>query len=251
LLARLTEADAPDARHAFAERLSQWLGWTDAISLSAALKGSAPGARPAPAAAGSERSNPAESPQERECVRVRTGLVKALADDLAPEPARPRSGRMAVRPDTPMDAPTDFASYRRRYFSRQQAMGAAIGPLRARLRDALTQHSPDLARLAAVDAVMEQALSERERTLLSLVPVLLEKRFEQLRRSARPDGIDTPADPDSSNEPPASGAWLDTFRQDMHSVLLAELDFRWQPVDGLLEALRAQQPQTPSEFLIP
>ena len=33
--------------------------------------------------------------------------------------------------------------------------------------------------------------------------------------------------------PPAKpGAWLDTFRKDMRSVLLAELDIRFQPVEG-------------------
>ena len=42
--------------------------------------------------------------------------------------------------------------------------------------------------------------------------------------------------------PPApaitAGAWLDTFRADMRAVLLAELDVRFQPVEGLLAALR-------------
>jgi hypothetical protein len=34
------------------------------------------------------------------------------------------------------------------------------------------------------------------------------------------------------------GAWLDVFRQDVQSVLLAELDVRFHPVEGLLTALR-------------
>ena len=33
--------------------------------------------------------------------------------------------------------------------------------------------------------------------------------------------------------------WLETFRKDMRSVLLAELDVRLQPVEGLLATLRA------------
>lgn len=231
LLARLAEVDAPDTRQAFAERLSQWLGWTDAISLSTALKASAAGSRPVDQDAAAE-----ESPQERECQRVRASLAKALADDPVPS-GRARSGRPPARPDPSMDLPTDFASYRRRYFSRQQAMDAAIGPLRAQLRSTLTQRSPELARLAAVDAVMEQALGERERTLLSMVPVLLEKRFEHLRLAAQAEAADSDPDLPAPTEPRA-GAWLETFRQDMHSVLDAELDLRWQPIAGLLEALR-------------
>ncbi|MBS0342442.1 MAG: DUF3348 family protein, partial [Proteobacteria bacterium] len=50
LLARLTEAEPPGSQQAFADRLSQWLGWTDAISLSAALNGAGPAQAPAPQA---------------------------------------------------------------------------------------------------------------------------------------------------------------------------------------------------------
>ncbi|HEX7936672.1 MAG TPA: DUF3348 family protein, partial [Paraburkholderia sp.] len=41
-------------------------------------------------------------------------------------------------------------------------------------------------------------------------------------------------------QPSAPGAWLDVFRKDMQSVLLAELDVRLQPVEGLLAALRTR-----------
>ncbi len=34
------------------------------------------------------------------------------------------------------------------------------------------------------------------------------------------------------------GAWLAVFQNDMQSVLRAELDIRFQPVEGLLAALR-------------
>ncbi|WP_455777837.1 DUF3348 family protein, partial [Burkholderia stabilis] len=34
------------------------------------------------------------------------------------------------------------------------------------------------------------------------------------------------------------GAWLDTFRDEMQSILLAELEVRFQTVEGLLAALR-------------
>ena len=38
--------------------------------------------------------------------------------------------------------------------------------------------------------------------------------------------------------------WLDVFRKDAQDVLLAELDFRFQPVEGLLDALRTQATRT-------
>lgn len=250
LLARLAEVDAPDSKQAFAERLSHWLSWTDAISLSAALKSPESSARPAPrpggaAASGSPAQRPAASPEVLEANRQRAALERTLP--FEPTEARPRSSRPGHRPEPAPEAAVDFPSHRRHYFARQQAMDMTVTALRSHLRSLLAQRSPEMARLAAVDAVMEQALGERERSLLSAVPVLLERRFEQLRRAALVQAETAEsADPASSPTPSIvsdaaiPGAWLTTFRQDMHSVLLAELDLRWQPIDGLLEALRAQ-----------
>jgi len=87
-----------------------------------------------------------------------------------------------------------------------------------------------------VDAVMERALSARERSLLSSVPVMLGARFERLRQSQEETRDAAQASGEAAAATP--GAWLDVFRKDMQSVLLAELDIRFQPVEGLLAALR-------------
>jgi len=204
LLARLTDVDVPASRQTFAERLSRWLGWTDAIGLSAALNGA-----PAQVPAGAPVSPGAD---EGEFTRVRNALVKAIA----------------TTGGEPIDAADGFVPVRRRYHAQQQAMETSIGALRERLRARLAGRSPGMSRLAAVDAVMEQVLGARERALLSSVPVLLEKHFERLRQ----------ADPEA-----ADGSWAEVFRRDMHSVLLAELEIRLQPAAGLLEALRVRQPE--------
>jgi len=175
---------------------------------------------------------------------VRTALTKAITDGTA----------FSV---------DDFAPYRQRYIARQQAMEAGIGPLRGRLRAVLAAKSPELARLASVDAVMEQALDPQEQRLLATVPSLLEKYFKRLRQghlatlaneTEETDETDqaaqavmgaTPA-PEGQGKPSSSpiqaqpAAWLDAFGKDMQGVLLAELDIRFQPVEGLLEALRAK-----------
>ncbi|HEY4068235.1 MAG TPA: DUF3348 family protein [Burkholderiaceae bacterium] len=201
----MTDIDAPEPRQGFADRLSHWLGWTDAISLADALDGGAmaPPARPSAA------SRPAASAAERECTRVRAALTKTLADHAAAA----RAG----------DTATDFPAFHRRYLAKQQAMELAVAPLRARMRAALAARSPALARLAAVDAVMEKMLGPRERSLLHSVPALLEKHFERLRQ----------AEPDARAD-----GWLAVFGNDMQAVLRAELEIRMQPVEGLLDALR-------------
>jgi hypothetical protein len=216
LLSRLTDIEVPEPGQGFADRLSHWFTWTDAILLSAALHGSTATA-PSEARGGSNA-------EEGECIRTRAALANAIADET----------RGA---DTQTTAA--FTPYRRRYVAMQQAMQASISPLRARLRATLAARSPAMARLAAVDAVMDQVLGAHEHSLLSGVPVLLEKHFNRLRQAdqAVPRETQPPGEPDGGIQP---GEWLNMFGKHMRSVLLAELDIRMQPVEGLLDALRTR-----------
>jgi hypothetical protein len=228
LLARLTDVDVTESRQSLSDRLSQWLHWTDAIALSTALNGNPP-AVPSGTRAGGHAV-------ENDCARVRSELANAIVGASTTTAARQR-GHVPPPPHAAqMDAAVDFPAFRQRYLSMQQAMETDIGNLRGRLRRKLAAGTPGMTRLAEVDAVMERALGLRERNLLAAVPALLKGHFERLRRAAQ----ETPADAEASGNAPAlsPGAWLDVFRKDMQSVLLAELDLRFQPVEGLLAALR-------------
>ncbi|MFM0591416.1 DUF3348 domain-containing protein [Paraburkholderia dilworthii] len=240
LLARLADVDVPESRQSLSDRLSQWLGWTDAIALSSALNG-APPAVPAGARAFGRA-------EEDECARVRVSLTKSVAGDsvlvaskrrgFAHPQAHPYGNQHAHMPSqpAPADAAPDYAVFRQRYQALQQSMETAVGTLRVRLRSLLAAKTPALARLAVLDAVMERALGERERNLLGSVPGLLAGHFERLRAAEQAALAAAVASDDVAAVTP--GAWLDVFRKDMQSVLLAELDVRFQPVEGLLAALR-------------
>lgn len=226
LLARLTATDVPSPTQPLSDRLSHWIDWTHAVALSTALDSrfeSDPLADPFAEPASAEAV-------EADCARVRAALTRAIHEDSAFDPAARRGGAE--------DSP-DYLFFRQRYLFLQQSMDTAIGLLRSRLRDALAPRSAELARLAAVDASMERALARRERRLLAAAPTLLGPHFERLRANAS-------AISPSSNEPgePAtvSDAWLDSFRRDMRNLLLAELDVRLQPAEGLLSALRTHLP---------
>jgi hypothetical protein len=108
--------------------------------------------------------------------------------------------------------PDEPDSLRRHYRACQQAMEDDIASARQALRQALAAGSAELARLARLDEVMERVLGERERVLLSAIPRWLEQR--PLGPSPR-------------------------------KLLLAELDLRLQPLEGLLETLRSQDPRVP------
>ena len=218
-MAALDDVPAPMAPDAFAQRLARWLAWTDAFSLSAAL-GDATERSDVPGFGGQG----ALGADEREFARVRAALTKAIA--AAPAGAesrrvdRPLAGAVA-----PTQTPADFATYRQRYGQCQLAMEMQIVPLRRRLRSSLADRSAALAKLAELDSVMEQVVGAQERALLAGVVARLEPCFDRLRA----------AQDDASSRP---GAWLDRFRQEMRTLLLAELDLRLQPVEGLLEACR-------------
>jgi hypothetical protein len=250
LLARIAETDAQASQQPLADRLSQWLGWTDAIALSTVLSAPAP-------AEGALVGTPARGNGEDEaqrCLSLRSALSKAIVTDgvLAPprqNASQARHARTQPVQDMP-EMPADYTLFRQSYLALQQKMEADIGDLRTRLRNRLAAQSSAMAKLAALDAVMERSLSVRERTLLGTVPGLLGKYFERLRKAAQaaeavaqaqteaqPDGA---ADAQADSKDSTTGAWLTTFRKDMQSLLLAELDVRFQPVEGLLAALRAR-----------
>ncbi len=302
------EAPSGAVAPAFSTQLSQWLGWTDAVALASALDGGA--------AVGLPLQGDTAAQLLEEGLRVRAALAKALS---TPGADAPSPGRWPVKPraggrlgaglektpgrsqvfSTPSgglarsdgfggardEDPTDFATHRRRVHAQQQAMDTAVSGLRARLRAAVAAASPQHARLAAVDAVMEQALLPQAQRLASAVVVLLERRFRALQAGAdsvaltvvspRPSlAVRVPAgrpeplrglaagrskDPLSPQPYPTSGrggkepalvpAWLEVFRQDLEALLLAELDFRFQPIEGLMAALRSTLLATPEAAL--
>lgn len=230
LLARLTQVDAADAPQVFTEQLGQWIGWAEAIPLSAAL--SATGTVQ-PLEDGVWR---ADAEHAR---RMHEQLDREIADEALPPVRR---GRQPSLHGIPLPPPVpDFGTWRRRYQTRQQAFDNAIAPLRAQLRQTLAATSAEGAKLAAVDQVMERVLALQERQWLAGVPGLLEKHHERLRQAAE---AEAPA-PAGADEPP----WVRRFVQDMQHLLRAELEFRWQPIAGLLAALQndrqAARPDAP------
>ena len=223
LLARFGEAELPRTPPVLTERLAQWFDWNRAITLSRALDGRLPEAEP---------GTDFDDAQDAECARVRRSLLDAIdADiDLAP-PRRKDASVAAIDPA--------FLPYRQHCLAVQRAMQAATGQLRGHLRDMLARQSPTKARLAEVDAVMEATLSPREQALLAIVPGLLGQHFQRLRDAGAPDPADADASAENTPATPA-GPWLARFRHDMRTALLAELEIRFHPIDGLLAALRTR-----------
>ena len=211
MLAQLALIDPPAAAPSLVEGLGRWLGWRQAIPLSAVLQQAAPGRAAALSAARAKRAGEQANVKtlQHKLNHVQTDLTQAIMTDR----------------DTAHEDGNDFLPFRRRCLHLQQAMADAVGPLREQLRAQVARLSPAMAQLAALDAVVAQALAPREQALLALLPVLLEKHFLRLRSA-----------PLQAEPKP----WLDTFRHDMHQLLMAELSLRLQPSLGLLAALHGE-----------
>ncbi len=227
LIARLADARLSGTGPALADRLSEWIDWTRAVSLSKALDGRLPAADAGTPVFGAD--------DELECARVRAALVHAISADVDPTATRQRRTTRGTEPV--LDGEPGYTLFRERYRDLQQSMQAETGRLRGRLRDMLAAGSPGQARLAEVDAVMEMTLIPREHALLGSVPALLEQHFDRLRHPDA-DAETLVASQDPTDATP--GLRVSRFHQDMRHVLLAELDLRFQPIEGLLAALRTR-----------
>ncbi len=210
LLASWVPVDAKASRQDIAERLGMWLNVADAITLHAAHQSIRTPTATAPV--------PADAQLEDACQQVHAALAATLVSMPLPDGA--------AAPDA------SFAPYHQRYLDLQRHMALRIEALREQVRQALTHASPRLAQLAALDVVMDQALGAREHKLLASVPALLELRFAQLCQPPSSEGKPSPVGV------AAHGPGL--FVQDMRAVLLAELDVRMQPVQGLVEAFNSE-----------
>jgi hypothetical protein len=207
-LAACMPAEAETPGMDVAERLSLWLNAFDAIGLQQAQQAIR---QIRTAAAGSADAPPvAAEALSADLQRVRSALAGAIAQD-------PRS--LALSPE-------GSKPWQQRHLELQRQMEQMIQPLREHVQQALARGSPRLRQLAALDAVMAQALAAREQAVLPTVTTLLERRFVQLRAQANGDGTSEGA-----------ATWLDDYAGEWRQVLLAELDLRLQPVLGLIEAL--------------
>lgn len=207
LLASWVPVDTKASRQDTAERLGMWLNVADAMTLHAAHHSFRIPAAATPALTGVQLDDA--------CKQVHVTLAATLISMPLPE-----------------GADATFATYHQRYLDSQRHMALRIEALREQVRQVLTQASPRLAQLAALDVVMDQALGAREHKLLASVPALLELRFAQL------------CQPPSSEENPSpvgvAALGPGAFVHDMRAVLLAELDVRMQPVQGLVEAFNSE-----------
>ncbi len=138
-----------------------------------------------------------------------------------------------------------FEPFFRFYLAHQRDFEVGVRNLRQTLRDSFTQSSPDLAKLARLDTALDDIVTHRTRRLLVAIPKSLRGRVERLldkhASQLAEHVVDAPATAGASiKDDPARWlepqGWLACFADDLQRVLLAELEFRLEPLWGLAAA---------------
>lgn len=218
LLRAWARLDADAARADLARGLGEWLSAVDSVRLDAALQAIdryAAAARQVP----SNVDGAAIAGQHQRFLADTANWIRALTlmDVVLGDGQQP-----------------SYGPCQQRYLTVQKQLENRVLAWRGQLRNAMSTGTSAMRQLAALDGVLDDMLTPREQRLLGSVSVYLESRFEQ-RRSAATQGEAT---------------WVDGFNQDMRQMLLAELQHRQQPIQGMVDA--AQQfatPRGPSDFL--
>jgi len=200
-LARLAGTPLPPSSPSVPDRLSQWFDWNRAVALQAALDG-----RLTPV---EDDIPPFDADQDADIARTRLELETAVA-----QVATALAG-------------ADLDACHRHHATLQRSLQIATGRLRGRLRDMLSQGTPAQARLAEVDALLEQVLAPRESQLLGGISKALKQR-----------PTPPPVDDDGDGQDTVPGPAPPSFARELQALLHSELELRFHPIEGLLAALR-------------
>jgi hypothetical protein len=184
---------------------------------------------------------------KEEVLRVRSLLIKSILESFQPGPVAGHLKLPILKPGVALTQLATFEPYRRFYLSHQREFEYKIQRLQFRVRDLLADISNELAQLCLMDDVIRDILVPHTRKYIATIPKLLGKRFETHLQSYLSQAPEAQAAIQSEqlneallSEWTASNGWLNNFCQEMQGLLLAELEFRFLPVLGLIEAVDEQ-----------
>jgi hypothetical protein len=233
VLGELAISDAEVSHQHFAQRLGQLIDLSDSVNISRVHgQGSA---SLFTASTTSEEAITAEFLQVRNAIIA--SIIKSFEDDTGLRRIKlPQPG-----PEPAADAASGYEPYGRFYAAHQREMGGRIQRLREQVRETVRGGSAELAQLVVLDEALGDTLAPHSRKFFAAIPGLLARRYAHLFHE-----YTVACDNPQGN----SGSWLELlelFCQDMQSVLLAEVEARLLPTQGLIEALHSEIENTHHE----
>ena len=218
------------------QRLGDWLNFRQAIALQGFM-GSVDTSSTPPVQA-TVRVNAAVL--RARFAKVRAALEQSIVQGTPPAPGMAHIELPPPELVQPIDPRSAFDPFRRYCTGQQRQMETVIRSLRAQVRGMLAKGTTPHRQLAALDALFENILLEREARLLGQLASEFEKRFA---KALKPHLQQLVSAAEADEPAPRAQTWLAPLCEDMRTALLAELDLRLQPVQGLIEALIPDNPR--------
>lgn len=233
MLGELAVSDAEVSHQHFAQRLGQLIDLSHSVNISRVHA-----QRSANAFTASTESDEAIT---AEFLQVRNAIVASIIKSFEDGTGLRRIKLPQSDPEAPADAASGYEPYGRFYAAHQREMDNKIQQLRKQVREAAQGASAELAQLVVLDEALGDTLTVHSRKFFAAIPGLLARRYAYLLNEY------TVA---SDNPQGNSGSWpelLELFCQNMQSLLLAEVEARLLPTQGLIEALHSEIENTHHE----
>ena len=233
VLGELAVSDAEVSHQHFALRLGQLIDLSDSVNISRVHAQST--------ASSFTVSTVSEEAVTAEFLQVRNAIVASIIKSFedATGLRRIKLPRPGLEP--PSDAVSGYEPYGRFYAAHQREMDSKIQQLRTLVRDAAKGGSAELAQLVVLDEALGNTLTVHSRKFFATIPGLLARHYAHLLNE-----YTLACDNPQGN----SGSWpelLELFCQNMQSLLLAEVEARLLPTQGLIEALHSEIENTHHE----
>jgi hypothetical protein len=229
-LTDLSVSEVQVSHKQFSDRLGQLIDFSDSITLSEA-HARAPEVE-------SEDILAFRDGITAEFLRARSSIVQAAMRSFFPSSGPTRIKWPALEAQPPIDLAAASAIFLKFYRSQQIDVSSKIRGLHQRSREAVAPLSPRLARIAALDAALGDALAGHSQRYFYAIPRLLERRVAYLHSQF----LENIEQGQHSN-----AAWDDTreqLRREIQGLLLAEIEVRLLPALGLIEALNEDMNET-------
>ena len=182
-----------------------------------------------------------------EALRVRMSLMRSVVGSFSQAAGPARIKLPSLETGVPLEKLASFEPYHHFYAAHQREFASRIQTLQLGVRDAVGAVSAELAQLAALDEAIRDGLATYAQQNLVHIPQLLARRFDFLlqehqSRQGEQDMAGTVAQSDEDILKTWTGptGWLGRFFEEMQGLLLAELELRLLPVQGLIEAVNEQ-----------
>ena len=132
-------------------------------------------------------------------------------------------------PHTDLDKDVlSLSAYQNFYQAQQSEMSAKIQGLRTYLRETLSASNANMAKLALLDETLEDTIGFPLRSGFAAVSKIIVKHSQKIEASSKQASQD-----EKENA-------LKQFHHELHQLLLAELELRLQPVQGLINAFNQE-----------